>query len=474
MHKNASFDRIMVDKNRGNDMNKKTRLLFVLLVVFITIGFALLTVNLNINGSVSFVDGSFDVHFEDLKIESSTVESINATIDGDTTINLDGTLQKPGDYFDYSFNVMNTGTMDATLDTFAVAGLSDEQKKYFTYSVKYDYDESIVKYGDILRAGQGKKIIFHFEYLYNIDNIPSDSELNFYVRMNYINPKTVLKTNVWDHQYTGSEQTFIARKAGNYKLEIWGASGGTTAKGGGYGGYATGVVHLDSDSKLYVNVGGAGEDTFGSRGGAGGYNGGGNGGNPVRDTLLGGSGGGGATHIAFCSGKLSTLEEKLNQILIVAGGGGGTVGGINWARDFDDAGSGGGYIGSECSSNLYGNINVSLGSSQSDGYKFGQGQAGRDGTDVPGGGEGNGGAGGGLYGGFASTVQGDYTNVSGAGGSGYIGNVNLTSKAMYCYACEETDSPEIKTIKVTDVSEVPKSMNAKIGNGYARITYLGN
>lgn len=78
-----------------------------------------------------------------------------------------------------------------------------------------------------------------------------------------------------------------------------------------------------------------------------------------------------------------------------------------------------------------------------------------------------GGGGGGLYGG--STGFGH----SGGGGSGYIGNSLLTNKAMYCYNCEESSEESTKTISTTCAEETPTSNCAKIGNGYARITYIG-
>ena len=63
--------------------------------------------------------------------------------------------------------------------------------------------------------------------------------------------------------------------------------------------------------------------------------------------------------------------------------------------------------------------------------------------------------------------------INGAGGgSGYIGNSQLTNKAMYCYNCEESTEESTKTISTTNVSETPISKYAKKGNGYARITII--
>ena len=63
-------------------------------------------------------------------------------------------------------------------------------------------------------------------------------------------------------------------------------------------------------------------------------------------------------------------------------------------------------------------------------------------------------------------------NVSGSGGSGYIGNFLLSEKAMYCYNCEESNEESTKTISTTCTSETPTENCAKKGNGYARITLV--
>ena len=87
-------------------------------------------------------------------------------------------------------------------------------------------------------------------------------------------PDEEIKT---DFKYTGDIQTFIAPYSGTYKLETWGAQGGTTQGYlGGFGAYSYGEVWLTKGEVLYIGVGGAGIGA--SRIGqtlAGGYNGGG-------------------------------------------------------------------------------------------------------------------------------------------------------------------------------------------------------
>ena len=288
---------------------------------------------------------------------------------------------------------------------------------------------------------------------------------NGYARITKTTNESNLK--IKNFSYTGEEETYTVPEDGTYKLETWGASGGNGSNNstGGYGGYSSGRIELKAGDKLYVNVGGQGNSSSGSTGKAGGYNGGASGGSASATSYNGGAGGGGATHIATKSGLLSSLSDSIDSILIVSGGGGGVSGFSN-----SSGGSGGGISGTVGTAEQSA---VSYAGNQTTGYLFGSGGQGRDATRFGNcGAEGNGGGGGGLYGGYSSNNVGDSTDASGGGGSGYIGNSNLTNKAMYCYNCEESSEESAKTISTTNVSETPTKNYAKVGNGYARITLV--
>ncbi len=293
---------------------------------------------------------------------------------------------------------------------------------------------------------------------------------------------------VKDFICTGKNQIFVAPKTGIYKLEVWGAQGGSYTKGnvtGGYGAYSVGEINLHKGDYLFVVVGGKGTDGSKNKEVLGGYNGGGNGYNNSYFV----SGGGGATHIALESGLLNSFEEKQEKVLIVAGGGGG--GAYQNSKNYGKGGSGGGINGisatniviiNKVSSENY----LSYGGTQTSGGTYVKESSGKNGFF------GLGascikdtekiycsGGGGGYYGGGSAINA-----AGGSGGSGYIGNAVLTEKAMYCYGCEESSDKNtysINTIGESELkdkencpvgySEEPISKCAKAGDGFARITY---
>ena len=189
---------------------------------------------------------------------------------------------------------------------------------------------------------------------------------------------------------------------------------------------------------------------------SGGYNGGGD--LPVYSCCGGHytTSGGGATHVAFSSGLLQSLENNKSSIIMVAGGGGGAL-----AHIFEDVtystlgGSGGGMNGSKGrnGNNTESNWDGFIVGTQTSGYAFGKGGVSSDLARS--------GGGGGYFGG----------NVS-CGGSGYIGNSLLQSKAMYCYNCTASSNESTKTVSTTNVSQNAIRQYAKIGNGYAKITLV--
>lgn len=254
------------------------------------------------------------------------------------------------------------------------------------------------------------------------------------------------------------QYSFIVPLTGNYKLEVWGAQGGTSLNqgnpgtAGGYGGYATGTVALTKGDVLYMTVGGQGAIGVIGTSAEGGFNGGGKGSWDGGDNEASG-GGGGATHIASVGGLLKDLSSSKDRILIVAGGGGG-------ASFTYEPGNGGGYIGGVGTGTSQAAVN------QTTGYAFGQGQ---DGIGIAES-DGVGGGGGGWYGGFSNDVA---KLSSGSGGSGYIGNSLLTNKVMYCYNCTASNDTNTKTVSTTNSSATPTANYAKSGSGAVKITYVG-
>ena len=284
----------------------------------------------------------------------------------------------------------------------------------------------------------------------------------------------------------GSIQNFTVPCDGVYKLEVWGAQGGgELSNQQGVGGYSTGLISLTKNNILYIGVGGKGLTGYDKNGKntviSGGYNGGGNGRTWKEMFIVGG--GGGATHIALNSnrGELKNYKDNKDEILIVAGGGGGTgwAGGAStyWPNYY--GGFGGGATGKDGSSAATwhgtGGTQTAGGSQSASecntiGNQSGFGQGGYSYCTWKDGMGNSSGGGGGWYGGGAGCGSGGF----GGGGSGYIANSLLTDKKMVCYNCTTSNDTATKTESNTCHNSTATADCSKEGDGYAKITYLGD
>ena len=259
-----------------------------------------------------------------------------------------------------------------------------------------------------------------------------------------------------DFDYTGDIQIFTAPKAGTYKLEVWGAQGGSADYSdliyfGGYGGYSTGEITLRQGEVLYVVVGNTPAkridrvptvDVY-----TGGYNGGGSVGTGSNTYIN--AAGGGATHISKSSGLLA--DQNQSDVVIVAGGGGG-----NCIKSNILYGSSGGGYGS---SHLAGDYRVGSGTDQTKGAAFGKSNDVKNGYDS--------GGGGGWYGG--SSVN----NTAADGGSGHLNTSLLTNAHMVCYNCMVNPSGSDQTTTISACARSAAISDcSKVGNGHARITLV--
>ena len=243
---------------------------------------------------------------------------------------------------------------------------------------------------------------------------------------------------------------------------------------GGRGAYASGTIRFNTSTKLFLFIGGKGEDQTGiakSDFGKGGYNGGGDGFRHIE----GCGGGGGATDFRI-------NEDDFWHRILVAGGGGGSdnVVAATEYKNADD-GSGGAGGGKEAQGFwIDGNYNGSKIATQISGFTFGNGESSQqngslgDGfkqglgySDRPG-------AGGGWFGGFA----GHHGNGGSGGGSSFAftsgidypkelieaknENGTLIEKSYYLFR----DQPEYYLTSVTF------STGIWSGNGHAKITLL--
>ncbi len=167
-------------KNRKNYIKNNKIAIMSIALMFIAIGFAVISTTLGITSNTTIGKITFDVHFENLivsegSMEAKTPATINASDDKKIDFSLDFTT--PGQYYEFKANIVNKGSLDAKISNVAVNGLTEEQEKYI--SINYEYIDGVeINNNDLLKSGEMDIIKVRVEFLKDItvDDLPSSAE----------------------------------------------------------------------------------------------------------------------------------------------------------------------------------------------------------------------------------------------------------------------------------------------------------
>ena len=130
------------------NVNRKTLsivLCLILVSVFtLTIAYAALNAVLTISGSAQVSSAEWDVHFDNVKVTSGSVSGDEPQITSPTTVIFSTVLNMPGEYYEFSIDVVNDGSIDAMIENVVKnPELTAEQAKFLKYEVSYQNGESI-------------------------------------------------------------------------------------------------------------------------------------------------------------------------------------------------------------------------------------------------------------------------------------------------------------------------------------------
>ena len=124
---------------------KKNKITFLLLLLLgISIGFAALATTLKINGNASITKNTWSVYWDEDSIavtQGSKGDTIPDVVNGEdgsinTKVNWNVNLEVPGDFYEFTIDAVNAGTLDAMI-TGITPTLPQDLPSYVSYSVKY-------------------------------------------------------------------------------------------------------------------------------------------------------------------------------------------------------------------------------------------------------------------------------------------------------------------------------------------------
>ena len=134
--------------------------ILLLLVVGLSVGYALLQTTLTINGTSKIKGNTWDIHFANLQVTDGSVSigtgDAAAAIQSSTTdITYTVTLNEPGDFYEFTVDAVNAGTIDGMIES-VTSKLNNTPittlPAYLDYSVSYS-DGVTISPNQYLKAG---------------------------------------------------------------------------------------------------------------------------------------------------------------------------------------------------------------------------------------------------------------------------------------------------------------------------------
>ena len=161
------------------------KLILVILVVALGIGYAYINSDLNINGTAQIKNANWDIHWANVQVKTGSVTGDNVvtepTIDSEeTTVTYSVVLPTPGTYYEFTVDAVNSGSIDAMIDTIdsKLNGATiTTLPAYLKYAVTYE-DGVELEQNHLLAANTTEKYKLRVEYRDDIElsQIPSSDQ----------------------------------------------------------------------------------------------------------------------------------------------------------------------------------------------------------------------------------------------------------------------------------------------------------
>lgn len=226
--------RIDIKKIFSNRKKLSLILSIILICVFsLSLAYAALSTVLNISGSADVVASNWDVHFENIQVNSKSVSGDSPSIVSGTIINFSTNLTTPGDFYEFTVDVVNGGSIDAMINSIEKnPELTTTQAKYLNYIIEYENGSSISS-NQLVKADSFVRIKVRVEYRRDIEvsDLPTQNdELNLSIKLNYVqadNDVVKVPSNGAYGTYTSGYEFF-------WLPGVVSSENGTVSSSGGY------------------------------------------------------------------------------------------------------------------------------------------------------------------------------------------------------------------------------------------------
>lgn len=158
---------------RQRTKNKISTFFLVLILLVLGIGYAYLSTTLSINGTTSIDRSVWNIYFDNVQVKSGSVSGSQVTtaptIDTNkTTVSFRVNLKEPGEFYEFTVDAKNDGTIDAMIETI---NKTTNIPEYLSYIVTYSDGINIIPKQEL---NAGTKETYKVKVVYRTDIDPDD------------------------------------------------------------------------------------------------------------------------------------------------------------------------------------------------------------------------------------------------------------------------------------------------------------
>ncbi len=149
------------------------KILLIILILGLGIGYAYINSDININGTAQVNSANWDVHWANIQVTTGSVSASSPTISNGTTVNYSVVLNTPGDYYEFTVDAVNGGTIDAMIDTIS------SKLNGATITTLPDYLKYKVTYNDGVPLSENHQLLHNTTETYKVKiEYRTDIEVN--------------------------------------------------------------------------------------------------------------------------------------------------------------------------------------------------------------------------------------------------------------------------------------------------------
>ena len=200
---------------RRDKKKQKMLALFVLLLA-VTLGFALLSTTLKINGTAGIKSNTWDIHWENVvPNQNSTVTAETPTItENATKVTYEVELSLPGDFYEFTVDAVNDGSINGeitdiqhTVKLVTIEGGEEVETtttlpSYIHATLYYNGTTTPPARGDLLEAGESQTYVVRIEYD-SLSEVLPESDATYRITDEITYTQTKRQRVVPDPDYSG-------------------------------------------------------------------------------------------------------------------------------------------------------------------------------------------------------------------------------------------------------------------------------